>query len=149
MFIINVIWNNINNFIYYISYYIYKFKNKNKILIYNTDEKHSVPTCIDNKFINLSSNINITIPPHKTCKVNLGINLIIPNDIIGIITPVEELYSNMIDLKSKYIIPNNDNNIILYITNNSDLPYNINHKQNIAKILCIKNINPDLEYIFN
>ncbi|CCU55728.1 unknown similar to AMEV107 [Choristoneura biennis entomopoxvirus] len=138
--------NLIDSIVYYISYYVY---NHNNITFYTIHKNHAMPTSIDDKFIDLCSNVSITIPPKKMCPINLGIKCIIPSNTIGIITPVKKLYSNMIDIKAEHLIPNIDNDIILYIINNSDNPYNIKVKQNIARILCVKYNIPKIEYILN
>ncbi|CCU55426.1 unknown similar to AMEV107 [Adoxophyes honmai entomopoxvirus 'L'] len=146
--VINIVLYNI---IYYVSYFVDKYiinKNKNNIIFYDIDKIHSTPTCIDDIFINLSSNKTVTIPPKKSYQLNLGIRCIMPINTAGIILPSKNLHKNL-KLKKEYLVSNQENNIILNLTNISEEPHSISIKDDIAKIICIKYINPNIEYIFN
>ncbi|CCU56324.1 unknown similar to AMEV107 [Mythimna separata entomopoxvirus 'L'] len=147
--------NKIQNIFYYsvynISYYFdtYMSSNSNTIEFSNNNQLYISPQREDDTFIDLYSNINIIIPPKGNITIPIGLQCKVPNNIIGEIIPVKELYTNSINLKSEYLKPGIINNIKIYLFNNSDIPYHIYFKQKIAKILCIKYIKPNIKIIVN
>ena len=121
--------------------------NSNKLVIYTIDDSMKIVN--NNKYISIENNKILTIPPNQSIKLNTKIQYLILNyddNKLYIIYPSYYLSENNINLKISYLISNKLNDIILYITNNSNETIKIDPGKNLANIIqhTIEPINIDI-----